>query len=134
MVQVDLHAKGVVQVLGQVLGGIHRAVPPSGASERNTKAGETSFEISLYGRIYQGIDMLEEGQDFPILLQEADDRLVQSCQGFVGIVSAGIVDGTAVEDEAPAVARRVFGNAFGVGKARDADHQMTDGESGRKPG
>ena len=113
MVQVDLHAKGVVQVLGQVLGGIHRAVPPSGASERNTKAGETSFEISLYGRIYQGIDMVEEGQDFPILLQKADDRFVQSCQGFIGIVSAGIVDGTAVEDEAPAVPEGSSGMPLG---------------------
>ena len=72
-----------------------------GAAEGDAEAGESPLEVPVHGGIHQGIHMFEEGEDFPVVLQEADDRLVQSRQKLVGLIPAGVMDGTAVEDELP---------------------------------
>ena len=119
--EVDLDAEGGVQVLGQVLGGIDGAVLPAGAPEGHAEAGEAALHVAAHGGVDQGVDVGEEGGNLAVVLQEADDGFVQSGEGLVSLVLAGVIDGAAVEDEASAVAGGVVGDAFLVGEAGDAD-------------
>ena len=121
--QVDLNAKLSVQVFSQMLGRINGAVLAARASETDRQIGKATFHVALDGNVDQSIDVLQESYDFTIVFEEADDRFVQSRERFVAFVFTGVVHGTAVEDEASAVARRIFGNAFLVGEAGDFNHE-----------
>ena len=121
--QVDLNAKLLVQVLGQMLGRVDGTVLAARAAEADRKVGETAFHVAFDRSVDQTVDVFQEGRDFTIVFEEADDRFVQSREGFVAFVLAGVVYGAAVEDKTSTVARRIFGDAFLVGKAGDFDHK-----------
>ena len=108
--QVHLHAERPVQVFGQVLCRVDGAVLAARAAEADGQTGEATFHVALHGGVHQGVDMLQESGDFTVVLQEADDGLVQAGERLVAFVLSGVVHGAAVEDKASPVARRVFGD------------------------
>ena len=110
-------------MLGQVLCRVDGTVLAARTAEADGQVGEATLHISFHRSVDQAVDMLQEGGDFAVVLQEADDGFVQSGEGLVAFVLAGIVHGPAVEDEAAAVARRIFRDAFLVGKAGDLDYE-----------
>ena len=63
--------------------------------------------------------MLQEDGNLAILLEEADNRLVESREMVVTLVLARVVDGTAIEDESATVAGWVVRDAFLIGEADD---------------
>ena len=71
----------------------------------------------------QLIDAIQESEYLTVVFQETDNRLVEACYFFVGLVATGIVSAATVEDVASAVAALVGGNAFAIGETEDAHHQ-----------
>ena len=69
--------------------------------------------------------MLQEYGYLAVVFQEADNGFVQSREGFVTLVLAGVVHSAAVKDETSSVARGIFGDTFFVGKAGDFHHEAT---------
>ncbi len=67
--------------------------------------------------------MLQEYGYLAVIFQKADNGFVQSREGLVALVLAGIVHGAAVKDETSSVACGIFGNALLVGKAGDFHHE-----------
>ena len=99
-----LDAEFPVNVLGQVLCAVDAAMLAACASEAEHKAGEASLHIAVDMCIGQLVDALQEGEDFTIVFKEADDRLVESRQLFIGFVTTGVVCASAVEDVSSAIA------------------------------
>ena len=62
MADADFDAIFLVEVLGQMLGGIDRAMLSAGASEGEHQVGESALQITLYVGIGQPIDTVEEGE------------------------------------------------------------------------
>ena len=87
----------LVEVLGYMLGTIDGTVLTSGASEGDLKVGETTVEPALGVEIDDGIDVREELENFSVFLEEVDDGLVESGDGFVFGIATGVVGRTAVE-------------------------------------
>ena len=74
------------------------------ASEGEHKVGESAVDISLYVCVGKLVYAVEEGEYLSVVLKEADDRLVQSGELLVRLVTSGIVGRTTVEDVASAIA------------------------------
>ena len=119
MHQVHLHAEFLVQVLGKMLCRIYGAVLTACTAETYGQAGETAFHIPFYGCIHQGVYVLEEDGDFSVLFKKTDNGFVEAGEGLVTFVFTGVVHGATVEYEAAAIAGRIFGDAFFIGKAGD---------------
>lgn len=124
MRQLHLHAIFLVQVMGQVLGTVHRTVLSASASEGEHEVGESAFEVTLHMGIGQLVDAVEECKYFSIVFQEVDHRLVEPCKFLVRLVAAGIVCAAAIEHVASTIATEVFGDAPLVAEAEDAHHQF----------
>ena len=101
---VNLNAKLLIDVLGQMLRTIDAAVLTTSAAEREHEGREAALDVAAHVGIGQSIDAFEEGQYLAIVLQETDDRLVETGQLLVGLVTAGVVGGTAVEHVSAAIA------------------------------
>ena len=69
--------------------------------------------------------MAQELSDLAVILEEADHRLVASCQFPVRLVSSRIVNGPAVEDIASAVAGHILRDSLLVGEAVDLHFETT---------
>ena len=122
--QFHFHTELLVQVFGHVLGRINRTVLATGTSKANHEVAESTFHVSFYGSIDQCIGIFEEWEDFTIVFQELDDRLIQSGKWFVAFVLSRVVYRTAIEYKATTIAGRVVRNAFLVGKAHDLDGKL----------
>ena len=114
MAYVDLDAKLVVYVPGEVLGAVYAAMLASRAAKTEHKVGKAPLQIPMDVSLCQAVDTVEEGQYLAIVLQEPYDRFVQPRQLLIGLVATGVVRAAAIEDIAAAVARRVFGYALPV--------------------
>ena len=77
-----MHFHGIFrcQVLGEVLGTVGGAVLAAGATEADLEMREAALEKALHMRIDQGIDVVEEAEDFAVLLEEVDHGLIQPRQ------------------------------------------------------
>ena len=128
--EADLNAEFLVEVLGQMLRAIDAAVLAARAAEGEHEAGESALQIAGHVCVGQGIDALEEGEDFAIVLEEFYHGGIQSRQLLVGLVAAGVVRAAAVEHVASAVAALVGGDALLVAEAEDA-HDEGGGLFGR---
>jgi len=104
MADADLDAELLVDMLCQMLGGIDGAVLTTRTSEAEHQRGEATLDIAAHVGIGQFIDRVKERQDFAVVLQEADDWLVESRQLLVRFIASGVVRGTAVEDIAATIA------------------------------
>ena len=100
-----------------MLGGVNGAVLASGAAEAYHEVGESPIHVPLDGGIHDLIDMLQEGGDLAVLLQELDHRFIQTCEMVITLILTRVVDGSAVEYEAAPIATRVVGDALLVGEA-----------------
>ena len=89
----QVHADWVFghEVLGQVLGAVGGAVLAAGAAEADLQVRETAGKEALHVRIDQGIDMVKEAEDFSVLLQELDDRRIQTGQLLEPLILPGIM-------------------------------------------
>ena len=91
MNQVHFHGVFGHEVLGEVLGAIGGAVLAACASETDLQVRETAGKEALHVRIDQGIDMVQEAEDFSVLLQELDDRRIQAGQLLEPLILPGIM-------------------------------------------
>lgn len=104
MAEVHFDSEFLVEVFGYVLGTIDGTMLTSGASEGDLKVGESAVEPALGVEIDNGIDMREELEDFSVFLEEVDNGLVESGDGFVFGIATWVVGRTAVEDISASVA------------------------------
>lgn len=104
MADIHLYTELLVDVFGEMLGRINAAVLAACASEGEHQVGESAVDISLYVCVGKLVYAVEEGEYLSVVLKEADDRLVQSGELLVRLVTSGIVSGTTVEDVATAIA------------------------------
>lgn len=109
-----LDAVAGVDVFGQMLRRVYAAVLAAGASEGEHQAGEAALDVAAHVGIGQLVDAVEEGEYLPVVLEEADDGLVEAGQLLVRLVPSGVVGGAAVEHVAAAVARLVGRDALAV--------------------
>ena len=91
MVNAHLNAKLLVDMLGQMLGAIHAAMLSACTSETEHQTGEAPLYVASHMGVGQLIDAVQESQYLAVVLQESDDRLVQSCQLLVRLIAARIV-------------------------------------------
>ena len=106
-----------------VLGGVDRTVLASRATEANHQVGESPVHIAFDGSVHNFVSMLQEAGNLSVFFEEADHRFVQSGKMVVTFVLAGVVDGAAVEDKPAAIAARIVGNTFFIGKADNLDFE-----------
>ena len=93
------------------------------AAETDLQMGEAALLEPRYVEIDQTIDAAEESEDFTIGLKKVDDGLVESCEGFVFVVTPWVVGAAAIEHVASSVAAVIGGNAFLEGEGIDVDDQ-----------
>ena len=123
MVEDDADAVFRMEMLGQMLGAIHRAVLTARAAEGEHQVCEAALQIALHMGISQAIDAVEEGEDLAVVLEKLDDGSIQACELLVGLIAPGVVRGTAVEDIASAVAALILGDAALEAKRKYADNK-----------
>lgn len=78
----QVHADGILcgQALRKMLGAVGGAVLPAGTAETDLQMREATLEEALHMRIDQRINVVQEAEDFTVLLQEVDYGLVQAGQ------------------------------------------------------
>ena len=123
MGEVNANAIFPVEMLGEVLGAIDGAMLTTCAAEGEHEVGEATLEVTLNMMIGEAIDAVEEGEDLAVVLKEAYDGSVQAGELLVGLVTAGVVRGTTVEDVTAAVAAGVLGKTTLEGEGEDADNK-----------
>ena len=123
MADVNLHTKLLVYVFCQMLGTIDAAMLTSCTSETEHQTRESTLQITAHMSVSQLVNALQECQDFPIVFKETDDRLVQSCQLLVGLITSWVMCASAIEDIATTIATRILGNALAIGETEHTDHQ-----------
>ena len=95
----------------------------TGATERKHQRCKSTLDVARHMRIGQRINMLKKGDNFAILFQEINHRLIQPRQLFVRFIASGVVSASAVENIAAAVSTFVGRKAFFVGETKNAHHQ-----------
>ena len=118
-----LDAEFAVDVFRKMLCRIHTAMLATSASEGKHQAGKPTLDIAGHMCIGKSVDTIEECEDFTIIFQEAYDRLIQSGEFLIWLISSGVVRATTVEDISAAVARFILGDTFSVGEAIYPYHQ-----------
>ena len=93
----DLDVKLAGEVLGKMLGAVDRTVLSTGTSEADLKMGELPLYEAFDMGIDQLVDAVEEGEDLAVVLEEADDRLIEARELFVLLIASGVVRAAAVE-------------------------------------
>ena len=114
-----------MDMLSQMLCRVDTAMLTTCAAEAEHERREATLDIAAHVSISQSIDGVEEGQYLTVVLQEADDRLIESCQLLIRLITARIVGRTTVEDIAATVAALVLGNTLGEREAENANHQRS---------
>ena len=110
----NFNAEFLMYMLSQMLGTIHRAMLPSSTSEREHERGKATLDIAGHMGVCQPVDTLEEGEYLAIVLQKADDGLVESCELLVWLVAPGVVRRAAVEYIATSVTTLIVGDALAI--------------------
>ena len=93
----------------------------AGASEADRKICESAFQIVHDVRIHNFVNRLQEACYFATFFEEVYDRLVESGQLVLFVVSARIVHAAAVEHLSSAVSAVVARYAFLEREAIDGD-------------
>ena len=104
-----LHVVFILEMQGQMLRTIDRAVLPAGTAEGHLQVSEIAFNKPLYVMVYQPIHRIEEGEYLAVLLEEVNDGLVQARESLILVIRAGVMGRTAVEDITSSVTGRIFG-------------------------
>ena len=69
----------------------------AGATKTEHQRGESALDISVHVMIGQCIDMIQELQYLAIILQESDDRFIQTGQLLIRLISSRIVGASAIK-------------------------------------
>ena len=91
MTYLHFYAKLLVDMFGKMLGRIHTAMLTARTTETEHQGGETALDIAIHVMVCQLIDTLQERQNLTIILQESDDRLIQTGQLLIRLISSRIV-------------------------------------------
>ena len=108
----DLNAKLLMQMLGKVLGRVYTAVLAACTTETENQMGKATLYVAGNMAISKCINTIEEGEYLSIILKETYHGFIKTCEFLVRLIAAWIVSGTAVEDIASTIARRIFRYAF----------------------
>ena len=73
-------------------------------AETEHQVGEATLYVAFHMMVGQSVDRFEEVKYLAVILQKADDGLVQSREFLVRLVSPRVVCAPAVEDVSPAIA------------------------------
>ena len=119
----DFHVEFGCEVGGEVLGAVDRTVLAAGAAEADLQVTEFPLDETLYMGIHEGVDAVEESQDFSVVLQEFDNLRIGAVELAVEFVLTGIVDAPAVKNIAAPVARIIRRDAFLEGETPDVHFQ-----------
>ena len=125
MTQTHLYAKLLMKMLSKVLGTIDAAMLSARTAEGEHQRREATLNVSGDMGIGQFIDAVKERQNLAVVLQKADDRLVESRHVFVFLITPGVVRRTAVEHIAATITALILGNAFLIGEAENADYKRS---------
>lgn len=87
MTNLHFYTKLLMNMFGKMLGRIYTAMLTAGTSETEHQRGETTLHIAVYMMVGKCIDMLKELQYLTIILQESDNRFVQTRQLLIRFVS-----------------------------------------------
>ena len=100
------------QVLREMFGTIDRAMLTAGTTESDLQVGKIPFDEPFHMMIDERINRLQEGQYLTVVLQEINDRLIQSRHLLVLLVLAGIMSRAAVEDITAPVTGFIYRKTF----------------------
>ena len=125
MVQMHPDSRAACQMLRELLGAVRRAVLAAGATERHLQMRESPADETLHMSVDEREYVSQESDDLAVLLQEILHLPVEAGHGAETLVFAGVVNGTAVEYIASAVAGQVFGDSLLVREAVDMDMQQS---------
>ena len=125
MMHMYLHAKFIMNMFGQMLGTIDTSMLTTRTSETEHQTGKTTLDISEDMSIGQTIDTLQEGENLSIVLQETDDRLIQSGKVLIGFVSARIMRTSAVKHISSSVSAGVGRNTLTERETPYIHHQRS---------
>lgn len=125
MANMHFYAKLLVDMLRKMLGRIYTAMLTARATETELQGGESSLDITTYMMVCQRIDMIQELQYLSIILQETDDRLVQSRQLLIWLISARVVGASTIEDITSSIAGWILWNAFLIRETEHSYHQRS---------
>ena len=109
-----MHFHGIFrdEVLGEVLGAVGGAVLAAGAAETDLQVREAAGDESLYVRIDQGIDVVEEAEDLAVLLEELDDGRIQAGQLLEPLILPRIMHAPAIKYVTTSIPGSIFRDAF----------------------
>lgn len=111
----------LVDMLGNMLGGIDAAMLSARATEGYLEGGETTIQPALNMKINYWSYVTEKLQDLSVFFKEISNWFVESCQLLILLVSTGIIACSAVENVTSTIARRILRNALLEGEAEDTD-------------
>ena len=112
-------------MLCQMLSGIHTAMLTARTTETEHQRGETTLDITVHVMIGKCIDMLQELENLTIILQESDDRFIQTRQFFIRLITTRIVSTSTIKDITATIARRIFRNTLFKGETIDSYYQRS---------
>ena len=106
-----------------MLGRVDRTVLAPRAAETDHQIGESSVHVTFDRSIHNFISMIQETSDLSVFFEETDHRFVQSGKMIVTFVFTRVIDGAAVKDKSTAIATRIVGNSFFIGKTDDLEFE-----------
>ena len=95
--------KLLTEMFGHVLSTIDGTVLTACTSEGYLQVSETSVYPALNMKINDGINVRKELKDFAIMFQKVNNRLVESCQELVLLVTSWIVAAATVKHVATTI-------------------------------
>ena len=125
MTNLHFYTKLPVNMFGKMLRRIYTAMLTACTSETEHQRGETTLHVAVYMMVGKCIDMIQELQYLTIILQESDNRLIQTRQLLIRLVSARVMGTSAVEDITSTIARRILWNALTERKTIHSYHQRS---------
>lgn len=111
MNETDVNVVFRFEMLRQMLGTIDRTMLTACATERDLQMFKTAFDKALHMMINETIDRIQECKNLAVLLEKINHRLIQSRQGFILLIFAGVMSRAAVKDITATVAGFVGRNA-----------------------
>ena len=97
MTDAHFYAEFLMNMFSQVLGRIDTSMLTTRAAKREHQRRKATLDITTHMGIGQFVDTVKEGQNFAVILQETDDRLIQSRQLLIRIITSGVMRTTAIE-------------------------------------
>ena len=112
MTDTHLDAKLIMNMLSKMLGRINATMLASCTAKTKHQGGKATLDVSAHMSISQLIDRLQERQNFSVVFQEPDDRLIEPRQLLIGFVATGIMCRSTIEHVTTTITALVSRYAF----------------------